>query len=90
MLILTRKINESIIIGHGERAVRIEVLNIQDSKSYRKDKYTQVKLGIDGPRDIPVHRESIYNRIYGEEGEDECQQTEENQICHYEKENLKK
>lgn len=52
MLSLTLKIGESIIIGDKE--ITITVLGI---------KCRQVKLGVDAPREIPVHREEIYNRI---------------------------
>ncbi|MEK9173069.1 MAG: carbon storage regulator CsrA [Patescibacteria group bacterium] len=51
MLILTRKSGESIII---DGVTKIIVLGFQGS---------QVKLGIDSPRDIEVHREEIYLQI---------------------------
>lgn len=58
MLVLTRRIGESIIIGEkGE--FTITVLNNGNHKS-------QIKLGIDAPKDIPVHREEIYHRILQE------------------------
>ncbi len=52
MLVLTRSIGERLIIGNGE--VRVHVLEVRGS---------QVRLGIEAPRHIPVHREEIYNRI---------------------------
>ncbi len=55
MLILTRRIGESIMIGQN---VKITVLNIKGN---------QVRLGIDAPRTIPVHREEIYQRIQDSE-----------------------
>ncbi|MBM3287914.1 MAG: carbon storage regulator CsrA [Candidatus Eisenbacteria bacterium] len=51
MLILTRKLGENIRIG--ER-IRIVILDIKGG---------QVKLGIDAPPDVAVHREEIYERI---------------------------
>lgn len=52
MLILTRNIQETIMIGDD---VTITVLSIQGN---------QVKLGIDAPHDVAVHREEIYHRIH--------------------------
>jgi len=51
MLILTRRISESIIVGDD---VKITVLGVKGN---------QVRLGIDAPKDLPVHREEIYERI---------------------------
>lgn len=51
MLILTRKIGESLLIGDD---VEITVLNIRGN---------QVKLGVKAPKEISVHREEIYQRI---------------------------
>lgn len=55
MLILTRRIGESVYIGDD---VRLTVLGVRG---------TQVRIGINAPRDIPVHREEIYHRIKNEE-----------------------
>ncbi len=54
MLILTRKSGESIIIGDD---IKITVVNIEGS---------QVRLGVDAPRDITVHRQEVYDRIVQE------------------------
>lgn len=51
MLILTRKIGESLIIGDD---VEITVLSVRGN---------QVKLGVNAPKEIAVHRQEIYERI---------------------------
>ncbi|OGT43604.1 MAG: carbon storage regulator [Gammaproteobacteria bacterium RIFCSPHIGHO2_12_FULL_40_19] len=59
MLILTRRISESIIIGDD---VKITVLGVKGN---------QVRLGIDAPKNLSVHREEIYERIKHEKKEDD-------------------
>lgn len=60
MLILTRRIGETLIIGDD---VNITVLGVKGN---------QVRLGINAPKDVSVHREEIYLRIQQEkEGGDE-------------------
>lgn len=54
MLILTRKWGESIYIGD---AIRITIVSVEGS---------QVRLGIDAPREIAVHREEVHQRIQEE------------------------
>ena len=54
MLILTRKCNESIRIGDE---ITITVMRIDSG---------QVRIGIDAPRGVPVHREEVYERIQAE------------------------
>lgn len=56
MLILTRRISESIIIGDD---VKITVLGVKGN---------QVRIGIDAPKHLSVHREEIYERIKSEAG----------------------
>ena len=53
MLVLTRRQQESVIIGeNGE--IKITVLRINGN---------QVKIGIDAPKELPINREEIYERI---------------------------
>ena len=54
MLILTRKVGESINIGND---IKVTVVSFEGG---------QVRLGIEAPRDVIVHREEIYNRIVEE------------------------
>ena len=54
MLVLTRKLGENIRIGD---AVKITVLEVRSG---------QVKLGIEAPPEVKVHREEIYARIQEE------------------------
>ncbi len=54
MLILTRKMDESIIID-GD--ITVTILNIDGN---------QVRLGIDAPKSVTVHREEIHKRIQAE------------------------
>jgi carbon storage regulator len=59
MLILTRRAGESVIIGDD---VKITVLAVKGN---------QIRLGIDAPRDVSVHREEIYERIQNEKEDEE-------------------
>ncbi len=58
MLILTRRIGEVLRIGDD---VAITVLGIKGN---------QVRIGIDAPKDVSVHREEIYQRIKSETEQD--------------------
>ena len=51
MLILTRRLGESIVIGDS---VSVMILGVKGN---------QVRVGIDAPREVAVHREEIYERI---------------------------
>lgn len=54
MLVLTRKVNESIMIGDG---IEVVVVSVHGE---------QVKIGIKAPRDVPVHRREVYEAIQKE------------------------
>ena len=51
MLVLTRKLGESIIIGDK---IKITVTSIHGK---------QVRLGVEAPRDVPIYRMEVYERI---------------------------
>lgn len=55
MLILTRRVGETLIIG--DKVIHITVLGV---------KGCQVRLGVQAPKNVPVHREEIYLRIQAE------------------------
>ena len=55
MLILTRKIGETLMIGDQ---VEVTILSIKGN---------QVRIGVNAPKEIPVHREEIYARIKREQ-----------------------
>ncbi len=57
MLILSRNIGEAIHIGND---IKLVVLDVQGN---------QVRIGIDAPRDVAVHREEIFHRINQQEYE---------------------
>lgn len=52
MLILTRKVGESITIGDG--SITVSVMEV---------KGRQVRLGINAPADTPIHREEVFIKI---------------------------
>jgi len=58
MLILTRKVGETLIIGDD---VRITVLGVKGN---------QIRIGVDAPKSVAVHREEIYERIQAEKNAD--------------------
>jgi len=58
MLILTRRVGETIKIGDN---IEVAVLGVNGN---------QVRVGVNAPKEIPVHREEIYERIKREEQSD--------------------
>ncbi len=58
MLVLTRKSNQSIMIGDD---VEVSVLSVMGDK---------VRIGIQAPQDVPVFRMEIYLEIHRKDGED--------------------
>ena len=69
MLVLSRKKNESIVINNDIRIVVVEI---------RGDK---VRLGVEAPREVPVHRREVYEAIQRniEDVDDAAPETLENQ-----------
>lgn len=65
MLILTRRMGETLMIGED---ITVTVLGVKGN---------QVRLGVNAPRNVAVHREEIFARIKNE-GEDDASR-EENQ-----------
>lgn len=56
MLVLSRKKNESIVINNDITIVVVEI---------RGDK---VRLGVEAPKEVPVHRREVYEAIHRSEG----------------------
>ncbi len=54
MLILTRRVGETLVVGDD---VTVTVLGVKGN---------QVRLGVNAPKDVSVHREEIYQRIQQE------------------------
>jgi carbon storage regulator len=58
MLILTRRVGETLVIGDD---VTITVLGVRGN---------QVRVGVNAPKDVAVHREEIYQRIQDEKNDE--------------------
>ena len=57
MLVLTRKCDESVVIGAAkrfDRLIKVTVIEIRDGK---------VKLGFEAPDDVPVHRLEVWEQM---------------------------
>jgi carbon storage regulator len=54
MLILTRRVGETVMIGDN---IAVAVISV---------KGTQIRIGIDAPKDVAIHRKEIYERIQRE------------------------
>ena len=59
MLILTRRVGETLMVGDE---VTVTVLGVKGN---------QVRIGVNAPKDVAVHREEIYQRIQNENAEQE-------------------
>ena len=66
MLILTRRVGETLVIGDD---VTVTVLGVRGN---------QVRLGVNAPKDIAVHQEEIYQRIQNEKSGEISSESDEN------------
>jgi carbon storage regulator len=69
MLILTRRIGETVMIGND---VTVTVLGVKGN---------QVRIGVNAPKDVAVHREEIFERIKREDDGDPSVQGSDRKIA---------
>ena len=65
MLILTRRVGETLVIGDD---VNVTVLGVRGN---------QVRIGVNAPKEVAVHREEIYQRIHNENDSDKSTSDDE-------------
>ncbi len=65
MLILTRRVGETVMIGND---VTVTILGVKGN---------QVRVGINAPKNVAVHREEIYERIKREQGDSQGEPRDE-------------
>ena len=63
MLVLTRRVNETLMVGDD---VTVTILGVKGN---------QIRIGINAPREVAVHREEIYERIKADGHPEEHQRT---------------
>lgn len=61
MLVLTRSVGERLFIQDG--VIKIQVLEVKGN---------QVRIGIEAPKDIAIHREEVFERIKSESAKEEA------------------
>lgn len=61
MLILTRRLNETLMIG---TEISVTVLGVKGN---------QVRLGVNAPKSVAVHREEVFDRIHNEDRDNNAQ-----------------
>jgi carbon storage regulator CsrA len=60
MLVLSRKAQESVVVGGGDRYQRLLKVTVLEIKG------TSVRLGFEADSDVPVHRMEVWERIHAQ------------------------